>query len=435
MFQDAEQGSQRTQGAQQSNPPQANTSSVPAFDAHLQNQAHYASSNVTQTPSNDWNQPPAYVSRNPYARNQQSGGQKIKLAVISLITGVLGFPFVSAFLAGILAAILGMVFGTPGAIFGLVVVLAFIPTSLITGIVALVKAKRYPEEFGGKGIAIAGIVVSSLSILIFPVIAAIAIPNLLAARRSANEGSAIASIRTIHDAEMTYQATTGAGNYGELSLLSQSQLIDSSLASGQKSGYKFVITKTDASSFEPAGFKISAVPMVSTGVSSTGARSFYIDEAGVIHAASKSGLPADKADPVLETSNQIVEADSTKYVPSLVGAKGSANEASAISTLKVLHGAEITYQATKGAGNFGELTQLSQSQLISADLGSGQKSGYKFVLSKKDASSNVPATFNVTAVPLVSTGGRSFYIDEMGVIHAAKKSGLPADKTDPTLND
>ena len=50
-------------------------------------------------------------------------------------------------------------------------------------------------------------------VVIIGIIAAIAIPNLLAARRSANEGSAISSLRTTHGAEMTYQATAGAGQY------------------------------------------------------------------------------------------------------------------------------------------------------------------------------------------------------------------------------
>ena len=50
-------------------------------------------------------------------------------------------------------------------------------------------------------------------VVIIGIIAAIAIPNLLAARRSANEGSAISSLRTYHGAQMTYQATTGAGQY------------------------------------------------------------------------------------------------------------------------------------------------------------------------------------------------------------------------------
>ncbi len=51
-------------------------------------------------------------------------------------------------------------------------------------------------------------------VAIIGIIAAIAIPNLLASRRAANEGSAQASLRTIHSSEATYQATFGAGNYG-----------------------------------------------------------------------------------------------------------------------------------------------------------------------------------------------------------------------------
>ena len=50
-------------------------------------------------------------------------------------------------------------------------------------------------------------------VVIIGIIAAIAIPNLLAARRSSNEGSAISSLRTYHGAQTTYQATAGAGNY------------------------------------------------------------------------------------------------------------------------------------------------------------------------------------------------------------------------------
>ena len=50
-------------------------------------------------------------------------------------------------------------------------------------------------------------------VVIIGIIAAIAIPNLLASRRAANEGSAIASLRTYHSAQLSYQSTTGAGNY------------------------------------------------------------------------------------------------------------------------------------------------------------------------------------------------------------------------------
>ena len=50
-------------------------------------------------------------------------------------------------------------------------------------------------------------------VVIIGIIAAIAIPNLLAARRSANEGSAVSACRTLHGAQMTYASTYGNGNY------------------------------------------------------------------------------------------------------------------------------------------------------------------------------------------------------------------------------
>src|SRR5258708_37560781 len=53
-------------------------------------------------------------------------------------------------------------------------------------------------------------------VIIIAIVAAIAIPNLLASRRAANEASAISSLRTIHSAEATYQATIGGNvNYGD----------------------------------------------------------------------------------------------------------------------------------------------------------------------------------------------------------------------------
>ena len=44
-------------------------------------------------------------------------------------------------------------------------------------------------------------------VAIILIIAAIAIPNLLRARMAANEASAVASIRTINTAEVTYNST------------------------------------------------------------------------------------------------------------------------------------------------------------------------------------------------------------------------------------
>ena len=76
-------------------------------------------------------------------------------------------------------------------------------------------------------------------VAIIGIIAAIAIPNLLASRRAANEGSAQSSMRTIHSSEAVYQATAGNGSFGSLTELLNQNLVDSVLGAGTKSGYTF----------------------------------------------------------------------------------------------------------------------------------------------------------------------------------------------------
>ena len=86
-------------------------------------------------------------------------------------------------------------------------------------------------------------------VVIIGIIAAIAVPNLLASRRSANEGSAVAAMRTLHGAQMTYAASYGGGTYaGTLTDLGGAQLIDDVLGTGTKSGYTFVVTANAPSS-------------------------------------------------------------------------------------------------------------------------------------------------------------------------------------------
>src|SRR5207253_5597395 len=78
-------------------------------------------------------------------------------------------------------------------------------------------------------------------VVIIGIIAAIAIPNLLASRRAANEGSAISACRTLHGAQAAYASTYGGGDYAgaigagttqALTDLGAQNLIDSVLASG-----------------------------------------------------------------------------------------------------------------------------------------------------------------------------------------------------------
>ena len=130
-------------------------------------------------------------------------------------------------------------------------------------------------------------------VAIIGIIAAIAIPNLLASRRAANEGSAQSSLRTIHSAEGTYQSTVGSGNYGTLVQLGGQDLIDPVLRTGGKSGYNFGVTPTDlVAGVSPATFFATAVPQVVGGIPATGTRRFGVSTDGVMHGDSGGGLAA-----------------------------------------------------------------------------------------------------------------------------------------------
>lgn len=116
-------------------------------------------------------------------------------------------------------------------------------------------------------------------VVIIGIIAAIAIPNLIAARRSANEGSAQSIVRTLHSSQVTYQSTNGGGNFGTLDQLMVAKLIDSTVGAGAKSGYGFA---TNAVPYDrtatppvPASFVVGAAPQVdAAGVTQTGTRGF-----------------------------------------------------------------------------------------------------------------------------------------------------------------
>ena len=195
-------------------------------------------------------------------------GQKKGLAILSLVLGIIGFVTF-----GVLAV---------GAI-----------TGIIVAVVAMGKVKREPWRYGGHGLAVAGLVlnITSLATAVpVGIIAAIAIPNLLASRMAANEGSALKTLRMVSSAESTYQSVFQ--KFGTLEELASEGLIDPSLADGEKSGYKFtlVITKNEDNL---EGFQLVAVPMT---YKSSGRRSFFVDETLVIRAADNQGGPSTAAD-------------------------------------------------------------------------------------------------------------------------------------------
>jgi type II secretory pathway pseudopilin PulG len=174
------------------------------------------------------------------------------------------------------------------------------PISLIMGIVAIKRVNRDPYNFGGKGMAIAGIILSVIQMVTIPFVAAIAIPNLLAARKSANEASAIATMRTLASAEATYATTKGLGNYGDIDKLVEAGLIDPQLKKGFKNGYVFIVTATSQTNAIPSNYTITAKPLVSEGMSASGTRSFFSTLDGNIHYSNVKGILADYNSEILD---------------------------------------------------------------------------------------------------------------------------------------
>jgi len=128
-------------------------------------------------------------------------------------------------------------------------------------------------------------------VAIILIIAAIAIPNLLRARIAANESSAVASVRTINTAEITYNSTYPTQGYAAtLAALGPDAnpctpssvnacLIDSQLATGAKSGYNFAATGGAPQNGANTNYYATATPVT---VNQTGIRSFCsIDDAVV----------------------------------------------------------------------------------------------------------------------------------------------------------
>ena len=232
---------------------------------------------ASPTPAHNPTYDPTY-NEAPWDPTQE--GMKKGLAVFGLVLGIISF-----FTLGMLGV---------GAVAGIIV-----------SIVAMGKVKREPWQYGGRGMAIAGLVLNITSLVSFVpvgIIASIAIPNLLAARVAANEGAAIYSMRKISAAEATYQSMFQ--RYGTLDELAAQDLIHPTLASGPKSGYRFTIELKTHGYGNPVGFEALAVPIT---YQSSGRRSFYIDESLVIRTRDNQGRPPARDDPPLEDSYEYSE--------------------------------------------------------------------------------------------------------------------------------
>ena len=128
-------------------------------------------------------------------------------------------------------------------------------------------------------------------VAIILIIAAIAIPNLLRAKISANEASAVGSVRTLVTAQISYSTgypsigfsnlisnlgTGGPGTVCGIPSSSAACLIESPLATGTRSGYTFYTAQSGGSN---TAFYIYANPVTQ---GTTGVRTFCAVTDGVV---------------------------------------------------------------------------------------------------------------------------------------------------------
>jgi type IV pilus assembly protein PilA len=215
--------------------------------------------------------PMAAASVGPVAATPIGPGRSSGKAVGSLITGIVGLIFFPVSIAAI-----------------------------ILGHMSRSEIRKSNGGLEGSGMALAGLIMGYLGIAFLPlvlIVAAIAIPNLLRARMAQNEESAVAAVRRIVMVEGGYRtaypsvgytcnlASLGGDRHGAASS-EHAALIDERLASGEKSGYRYVLQNC-VNADDGGKFQVVAYPMIRN---QSGVRAFCSDESGVIKVnASGSG--------------------------------------------------------------------------------------------------------------------------------------------------
>ena len=131
-------------------------------------------------------------------------------------------------------------------------------------------------------------------------------------------------------------------------------------------------------------------------------------------------------------------------LPNLLMARMAANESSAVQSLRTIQTAETEYATTYPSLGFSTtlaalggnsssscVASSAQACLIDNQLASGTKSGYIITWTGDGLTPSV--SYNLNADPIVrgSSGRRSFFTDQPGVIRYSASG--PATSTDPTI--
>lgn len=140
-------------------------------------------------------------------------------------------------------------------------------------------------------------------VAIIGLLVAIAIPNLLRARVSANQAAAEGAMKTLVSALESYRSDSNPPAYpASLTILgpgtgnSNPPYIDSVLQSGTKQGYTFTYTLNPDGDTDLSDYSIVAAPVTAN---RTGKAQYYVDESGVIRKQA-DGAAATVASPELQ---------------------------------------------------------------------------------------------------------------------------------------
>ena len=122
-------------------------------------------------------------------------------------------------------------------------------------------------------------------VAIISIVAAIAVPTIFEARKSANEAAAIGTLKTIQSCQAVFRESDrdgdGSIDYGTLPELAQAGLIDGILATGTKAGYVFEVGPVRANAnTQETMFWAYANPRV---LDATGNRAYCTNHEGVVY--------------------------------------------------------------------------------------------------------------------------------------------------------
>jgi prepilin-type N-terminal cleavage/methylation domain-containing protein len=92
----------------------------------------------------------------------------------------------------------------------------------------------------------------------------------------------------------------------------------------------------------------------------------------------------------------------TIAIPSLLRSRQAAQESSAVSNIRTINTAEVTYLSSN-AGNYGSLPELVTAGLLDTRFGTSQVSGYSFVVAASGSD------YTATATPTSTNAGRFGY--------------------------